>query len=138
MNPGRRITPTYGKALPREPPCGVRALESPAPEPDGPGPGPLTVAVLCLCVTLVVGMVSAVNLAVPALSRSALRPSAESVLWVVDGYVVVFACLLIPGGALADRLGRKRVLAAGMGLFTAGCALCAVAPGVGVVIAGRV
>ncbi|MBM7168673.1 MFS transporter [Streptomyces sp. G44] len=83
-------------------------------------------------------MVSAVNLAIPALSRSALRPSAESVMWVVDGYVVFFACLLIPGGALADRLGRKPVLATGMGLFTAGCVLCAVAPGIGVVIAGRV
>ncbi|WP_051812466.1 MFS transporter [Streptomyces sp. NRRL S-340] len=101
------------------------------------GPGPLTVAVMCLCVTLVVGMVSAVNLAVPALSRSALRPSAESVMWVVDGYVVFFACLLVPGGALADRLGRRRVLATGMGLFTAGCVLCAVAPGIGAVIAGR-
>ncbi|MFF3645610.1 MFS transporter [Streptomyces sp. NPDC002564] len=93
---------------------------------------------MCLCVTLVVGMVSAVNLAIPALSRSALRPSAEAVMWVVDGYVVFFACLLVPGGALADRLGRKRVLAAGMGLFTAGCVGCAVAPDIGAVIAGRV
>ncbi|MFD4630947.1 MFS transporter [Streptomyces sp. NPDC058284] len=105
---------------------------------EAQGPGPLTVAVMCLCVTLVVGMVSAVNLAIPALSRSALRPSAEAVMWVVDGYVLFFACLLIPGGALADRLGRKRVLTAGMGLFTAGCVLCAVAPGIGAVIAGRV
>ncbi|MEU6477371.1 MFS transporter [Streptomyces sp. NPDC047017] len=109
------------------------------PHPQSQGaPGPLTVAVMCWCVTLVIGMVSAVNLAIPSLSRSALRPSAESVLWVVDGYVVVFACLLVPGGALADRLGRRRVLAAGMGLFTAGCALCGAAPVIGVVIAGRV
>ncbi|CAM5364650.1 Putative multidrug resistance protein MdtD [Streptomyces alboniger] len=106
--------------------------------PGTQGPSPLTIAVMCLCVTLVVGMVSAVNLAIPALSRSTLRPSAEAVMWVVDGYVVFFACLLIPGGALADRLGRKRVLAAGMGLFTAGCAVCAVAPDIGTVIAGRV
>ncbi|WAL99250.1 MFS transporter [Streptomyces sp. Je 1-369] len=116
---------------------GSGSLPAPAPAP-GSVPGPLTVAVMCLCVTLVVGMVSAVNLAVPALSRSTPHPSAESVMWVVDGYVVFFACLLIPGGALADRLGRKRVLSAGMGLFTAGCVLCAVAPGVGTVIAGRV
>ncbi|MFI7104489.1 MFS transporter [Streptomyces sp. NPDC050161] len=96
-----------------------------------------TVAVMGLCVTLVVGMVSAVNLAIPALSRSALRPSAAEVVWVVDGYVVLFACLLIPGGALADRIGRKGTLLGGMALFTAGCALCATAPGVDVVIAGR-
>uniref|UniRef100_UPI000AF9DCF1 MFS transporter n=1 Tax=Streptomyces albus TaxID=1888 RepID=UPI000AF9DCF1 len=96
----------------------------------------LTVA-MCLCVTLVVGMVSAVNLAIPALSASGLRPSAAQVVWVVDGYVVVFACLLIPAGALADRAGRKGTLLAGMGVFTAGCLLCAPAPHVGVLIAGR-
>lgn len=92
---------------------------------------------MCLCVTLVVGMVSAVNLAIPALSASALRPSAAQVVWVVDGYVVVFACLLIPAGALADRAGRKGTLLCGMGLFTAGSAVCALAPHVPVLIAGR-
>lgn len=92
---------------------------------------------MSLCVALVVGMVSAVNLAIPALSRSALRPSAAEVVWVVDGYVVLFACLLIPGGALADRLGRKGALLGGMALFTAGSVLCALAPGVELVIAGR-
>lgn len=92
---------------------------------------------MCLCVTLVVGMVSAVNLAIPALSGSALRPSAAEVVWVVDGYVVVFACLLIPAGALADRAGRKGTLLCGMGLFTVGSAVCALAPHVSVLIAGR-
>ncbi|MEC4020983.1 MFS transporter, partial [Streptomyces sp. H27-D2] len=101
------------------------------------GPSRLTIAVMCLCVSLVVGMVSAVNLAIPALSRSDLRPSAEAVLWVVDGYVVFFACLLIPAGAVADRLGRKGVLMGGMALFTAGSALCGLAPGIAGVIAGR-
>ncbi|MFH8408896.1 MFS transporter [Streptomyces sp. NPDC018019] len=96
-----------------------------------------TIAVMCLCVTLVVGMVSAVNLAIPSLSRSELRPSAEAVVWVVDGYVVFFACLLVPAGALADRLGRKGTLLGGMALFSAGSALCAAASGIGAVIAGR-
>ncbi len=120
--------------LPTTPP----ATKPPAPNtPHIKAPTRQPSPVMCLCVTLVVGMVSAVNLAIPALSRSA-PGSAESVMWVVDGYVVFFACLLIPGGALADRLGRKPVLAAGMGLFTAGCVVCAVAPGIGTVIAGRV
>lgn len=90
-----------------------------------------------LCVTLVVGMVSAVNLAIPSLSRSALQPSAAAVLWVVDGYVAVFACLLVPAGALADRLGRKGVLLAGTAVFAAGCLLAGTATDVGVLIAGR-
>ncbi|UNT00196.1 MFS transporter [Streptomyces tubbatahanensis] len=97
----------------------------------------LLTAAMCLCVTLVVGMVSAINLAIPALSASALRPSAAQVVWVVDGYVVVFACLLIPAGALADRAGRKGTLLSGMGVFTLGSLLCALAPHVGVLIAGR-
>ncbi|KIZ19225.1 multidrug MFS transporter [Streptomyces natalensis ATCC 27448] len=94
-------------------------------------------AALCLCVTLVVGMVSAVNLAVPRLAAGSLHPSAEAVVWVVDGYVVVFACLLVPAGALADRRGRKGTLLCGMAVFTAGAAVCAAAPHIGVLIAGR-
>ncbi|WP_411121404.1 MFS transporter [Streptomyces sp. x-19] len=105
--------------------------------PDRSAPrGPLTVA-MCLCVTLVVGMVSAVNLAIPDLSAGPLHPSAGAVVWVVDGYVVVFACLLVPAGALADRRGRKGTLLCGMGVFVVGSAVCAVAPHVGVLIAGR-
>ncbi|MFI0785253.1 MFS transporter [Streptomyces lydicus] len=108
---------------------------APAAVPGAPR-GALTLA-MCLCVTLVVGMVSAVNLALPALAASALHPSAQALVWVVDGYVVVFACLLVPAGALADRRGRKGVLLCGTGVFTAGCAVCALAPGAGVLIAGR-
>ncbi|HEY3505449.1 MAG TPA: MFS transporter, partial [Actinocatenispora sp.] len=49
----------------------------------------------------------------------------------------VFACLLVPAGALADRLGRKGTLLGGMALFGVGAALCAVAPDVPVLVAGR-
>ncbi|MEU7226440.1 MFS transporter [Streptomyces chrestomyceticus] len=123
-----RTTPTSSTT-----PIPSTSSETAPPHP----PTRLTLAVMCLCVTLVVGMVSAVNLAIPSLSRSALHPSAEAVVWVVDGYVVFFACLLVPAGALADRLGRKGTLLGGMALFTAGSALCAAAPGIAVVIAGR-
>ncbi|MCK7626859.1 MFS transporter [Streptomyces sp. RS10V-4] len=106
----------------------------------GPPPGrprALVTCAMCLCVTLVVGMVSAVNLAIPDLSAGPLHPSAGAVVWVVDGYVVVFACLLVPAGAVADRRGRKGVLLCGMAVFVAGSAVCAAAPHVGVLIAGR-
>jgi predicted MFS family arabinose efflux permease len=56
----------------------------------------------------------------------------------VDGYVVVFACLLVPAGACADRLGRKGTLLTGLAIFTAGTAVCAAAPTVAVLLAGRV
>ncbi|WP_245607027.1 MFS transporter [Pseudonocardia spinosispora] len=91
-----------------------------------------------LCVALVVGTVSAINLAIPSLAGGDLHPSATEVLWVVDGYVVVFACLLVPAGALADRLGRKGVLLAGMALFACGTTLCGLAPGITLLVVGRV
>ncbi|MEU1203958.1 MFS transporter [Nocardia sp. NPDC005825] len=86
---------------------------------------------------LVVGMVAAINLAVPMLAASPLRPSASALVWIVDTYVIVFACLVIPGGAAGDRFGRKGVLLAGLGLFAAGALVSALAPSVGVLLAGR-
>lgn len=92
---------------------------------------------MCACVVLVVGMVAAVNLAVPMLAASAPHPSASALVWIVDTYVIVFACLVIPGGAAGDRFGRKGVLLAGLGLFAAGALLSAVAPDVVLLLAGR-
>src|SRR3954471_6936173 len=57
--------------------------------------------------------------------------------WVVNAYALMFASLMLVGGSLADRLGRKWVMLAGIVIFCAGSVLCAVAGGVGMVIAGR-
>ena len=58
--------------------------------------------------------------------------------WVVNGYMLAFAVLMLTGGTLGDLLGRKRVMLGGVGLFCVGSIVCAVAPGTGVLIAGRV
>ncbi|WP_199749022.1 MFS transporter [Amycolatopsis sp. WAC 01376] len=92
---------------------------------------------MCACVVLVVGMVAAVNLAVPMLAASDLHPSASALIWIVDTYVVFFACLVIPGGAAGDRFGRKGVLLAGLALFALGALLSAIAPNVPLLLAGR-
>ncbi|CCH31862.1 MFS transporter [Actinosynnema sp. NPDC047251] len=92
---------------------------------------------MCACVVLVVGMVAAINLAVPLLASSALRPSASALVWIVDVYVIFFACLVIPGGAAGDRFGRKGVVLAGLGLFAAGSLVSAAAPDVAVLLVGR-
>ncbi|WP_241562697.1 MFS transporter [Streptomyces hoynatensis] len=89
------------------------------------------------CVTLCVALVAATNLATAKLAGSSLHPSATGLLWIVDAYVLVFACLLIPAGALGDRLGRKGALLAGLAVFATGCALSALAPGTGALIAAR-
>lgn len=94
-------------------------------------------ALMSACVATVVAMVAAINLAIPKLSASGLRPSSTQLLWIVDTYVLVFGCLLIPAGALGDRYGRKGVLLAGLSAFAAGCLLSAAAPGVGLLLAGR-
>ncbi|MEK8174337.1 hypothetical protein NKH77_51090 [Streptomyces sp. M19] len=51
---------------------------------------------MSVCTALVVGFVAAINLAVPKLAASALQPTSSDLLWIVDAYVVVFACLVIP------------------------------------------
>ncbi|MFJ9576926.1 MFS transporter [Streptomyces sp. NPDC101191] len=128
--PLRRISPARPRSASR--------TVSPAAPAGGPAavpPGLL--AVMCACVVLAVGMVAAVNLAVPLLSASELRPSSSALIWIVDTYVVFFACLVIPGGAAGDRFGRKGVLLAGLLLFAAGALLSATAPDTALLLVGR-
>src|SRR5260370_14267947 len=70
--------------------------------------------------------------------RDFLDVSAAALSWILSGYTIVLAAGMIGAGRWADRLGRRRVFLAGMGVFTVASALCAVAPGVGVLIAARV
>ena len=69
--------------------------------------------------------------------RLDLGASVEELEWTVNAYNLSFAVLLITGAALGDRYGRRRMFAAGLGLFTAASAACALAPDVGWLIAAR-
>ena len=73
-------------------------------------------AVLCLSVLLVVVDNTIVNVALPTISRD-LNASITDLQWVVDAYTLAFAGLLLIGGNLGDRLGRRRVLQAGLALL---------------------
>ena len=113
-------------------------LRLPATGPDAPPARQRAVLILmCVCVLTLQSLVAAINLAIAQLSASSLHPSSSQMLWIVDAYVIVFAGLLIPAGALGDRFGRKGLLMTGIGVFCAGAALSAAAPGVGPLIAGR-
>ena len=57
---------------------------------------------------------------------------------VITAYVIAFASLLVTAGRMADRVGRRRALFAGVGVFAAGSALTALAPSVPLVVSGRV
>jgi EmrB/QacA subfamily drug resistance transporter len=69
--------------------------------------------------------------------RLDLKASIEDLEWTVNAYNLSFAVLLMTGAALGDRFGRRRLFAAGLALFTAASAACALAPGVGWLIAAR-
>ncbi|WP_433478854.1 MFS transporter [Spirillospora sp. CA-142024] len=113
------------------------AVRGAAPPGTAPYRGRAMTPLMSACVVLVVAMVAAVNLSIPKLSASSLSPSSTGLLWIVDSYVLVFGCLLIPAGALGDRCGRKGVLLSGLAVFAAGCLLSAAAPGVAVLLGGR-
>jgi EmrB/QacA subfamily drug resistance transporter len=69
--------------------------------------------------------------------RLDLGAKVEELQWAVTAYGVSFAVLLMTGAVLGDRFGRRRVFVAGLGLFTAASAACALAPGIGWLIAAR-
>ncbi|CAN5540315.1 MFS transporter [soil metagenome] len=94
-------------------------------------------ATMCLSLVLIVATVSSVNVAIPSLSGSALRPSDTQVLWIVDAYGLVFAALLLPAGALGDRFGRKGALLIGLTVFAAASAVCAFMTSANALIACR-
>ncbi len=79
---------------------------------------------------------TAVNVALPAL-QTAFRASASQVQWVVEAYALFLAALILLGGALGDRLGRRRIFAAGAILFTCASILCGLAPSIALLIAAR-
>lgn len=77
-----------------------------------------------------------VNIAVPAIGRD-LHASIAGVQWVLDAYLVVLSALLLLGGALGDRYGRRRVFLVGLCAFTASSVLCGVAPNLELLVAAR-
>lgn len=77
-----------------------------------------------------------VNIAVPSIAHQFSKPL-SSVSWVLNAYNIVFAAFLVGGGQLADLLGRRRVFASTVAVFTLGSALCALAPSLNLLIAAR-
>ena len=69
--------------------------------------------------------------------RLHLHASIGELDWIVNAYTITIAVFLLTAAAASDRLGRRRVLAAGIVLFTAASAGCALAPSIGVLIAAR-
>ncbi|AGZ38814.1 drug resistance efflux protein [Actinoplanes friuliensis DSM 7358] len=77
-----------------------------------------------------------VNIALPAIGRD-LDSSAAGLQWTVNGYALSLASLILLGGSLGDRFGRKRVFMIGIGWFALASLLCGIAPNIETLIAAR-
>ncbi|MEQ1702404.1 MAG: MFS transporter, partial [Ilumatobacteraceae bacterium] len=80
---------------------------------------------------------SIVNVAFPEILRDFKGVTRADLSWIVTVYNIAFGSLLVVAGKTADKVGRKRIFLIGVGVFALGSAICAFAPGLPVMIAGR-
>src|SRR4051794_3912017 len=105
-----------------------------APDPRSNPSLALTAAVLGFFIVTFDAVV--VNVALPSIRRD-FGAGISGLQWVVDGYTLMFAALLLWSGSLTDRAGARRVFAAGIGLFVAASAACGLAPTLGALVFAR-
>ncbi|GAA0674042.1 MFS transporter [Kitasatospora atroaurantiaca] len=79
----------------------------------------------------------ALNLAIPGISAD-LNVTASAAQWTLSAYMLALGCFFIVGGRLGDVFGRRRVLLTGLALFAAASVGCALAPGLGALVAARI
>ena len=92
--------------------------------------------VTCLSVIVVNLDLTILNIALPDIS-GALHAGTGDLQWLVDAYSLVFAGVMLPAGMAGDRLGRKRLLLAGLAVFLAASLWCALSVSAGELIAAR-
>jgi DHA2 family methylenomycin A resistance protein-like MFS transporter len=95
-----------------------------------------TLAPVCLGYFFVLLDVTVVNVALANMG-SELGTSRDGLQWVVDGYALVLASLMLSAGDIGDLIGRRRVFVVGLLAFGASSVLCALAPTVPILVAGR-
>jgi EmrB/QacA subfamily drug resistance transporter len=103
--------------------------------PGGRSPG-LALAVLCSATLMIILDGTIVTVALPAIQRD-LGFSAPGLTWVMNAYLIAFGGLLLLAGRLGDLLGRRRMLLAGLTLFTAASLACGLSAGPAPLIAAR-
>jgi EmrB/QacA subfamily drug resistance transporter len=101
---------------------------------SGPGRWVLAIAVLGSGIVFLDGTV--VNVALPSIGED-FGAETSSLQWILNGYMLTLASLILLGGSLGDRHGRRRIFVFGIGWFTAASLLCAIAPSANTLIAAR-
>jgi EmrB/QacA subfamily drug resistance transporter len=118
------------------PPCDDGAILAGSCESAATTNGPWILAATILGSSMAFIDGTVVNVALPAI-QSALHATLADVQWVVESYALFLAALLLIGGSLGDRYGRRKVFVAGVVLFSAASAWCGVAPNVRQLIVAR-
>lgn len=103
----------------------------------GSGPGRWVLAVTVLGSGIAFLEATVVNVALPEIGGD-LNADVAGLQWVVNGYLLTLAALILLGGSLGDHYGRRRVFELGVIWFTVASALCALAPSVEILVAARV
>ncbi|MEO9174188.1 MAG: MFS transporter [Gaiellales bacterium] len=85
-----------------------------------------TLAAMCFALFMIMLDNTVVNVALPSIQRS-LHTDQESLEWTINAYVLTFAALILLGGKLGDRFGRKKIFLVGLAIFTLSSAACALA-----------
>lgn len=114
----------------------ISAPQALEPEPISPRRRTAVLVTMLLALVLVVAGVSMMTVAVPSLT-AALGASPSDVQWIVDGYTVALAALLLPAGAFGDRFGRRRALVLGIAIFGVASAASAMSGSASTLIAWR-
>src|SRR6195952_227327 len=79
---------------------------------------------------------TALNVVLPALQKS-LQASGTDLFWILNAYLLMLAALILIGGSLGDKLGRKKIFIVGIFIFIAASAACGLSPGVSLLIIFR-
>lgn len=114
----------------------VAPAQGPATPATKPAPHRLALPVLVTGACLIVLDFFIVNVALPSMQRD-LHASTSALEWVVAGYALTSAVLLLGAGRIGDRVGRRRMFAIGIAVFTAASAACGLAPSADVLVIAR-
>jgi len=110
-----------------------RRVSSNTPSASGSG---FTLAAAVLGFFMITLDAVVVNVALPSI-RAGLGGGITGLQWVVDGYTLMFAALLLSAGSVSDRFGARRAFGAGLAVFVAASAACGLAPAIGALVAAR-
>src|SRR5258705_13393649 len=112
----------------------IRSGKADAPCTQNQGPWILAATILASSMAFIDGTV--VNVALPSLQRE-LQATVIGVQWVVESYSLFLSALLLVGGALGDRYGRKKIFLIGVTLFACASAACGIARDINQLIVAR-